>query len=366
MTTTVPVFDAILPDNPEAGITAVSFVLNPAIQHPFVALADEPQTVRLHLSQEPMRQIVTGPALLPDAPVFRLSADNKPFYIRFSAATIEQLARRFMGSANLKATTDEHAIALQGNQVVESWLVTEPARDKSAALGLTVPAGTWMLSVHIPDATYWNEQILSGQRTGFSIEALLDLAEPAALSAAPATPAQHVSKPRKRGLLARLMRAIFLSIEKVVDGPEIEIDDQTGEVFAIDADGNRTEALPDGTYTLQSGETLIVAGGKQADAPAAEAQPVQQAAEVEQAAEEAPAEPVANPEMDTLRAELEQLRQLVEQMQAANQSLEATNTELQTQLAALPAARPVKLAATPEPELTPAQIRLARAKALRG
>jgi hypothetical protein len=332
-----------------------------------VALASEEAMkapCRLHLSEQPMKQVVTGPALVPDAPIFRLSGDNKPYYIKFSAPVIESIAGRFLGSANLKNTTDEHAIALQGNQVVESWVVTDPTNDKSAALGLNVPAGTWMLSVHIPDTAYWQNEILSGNRTGFSIEAMLDLAEPALFTAEPDNqPALDEVKPntvnqpkRKKSLLARLMRAVFLSIEKIVDGPELEIDDNTQEVFTIDADGNRVAPLADGTYTLESGETLSVLEGKKSDIPAdpnvnGSAEAPAATTEVEQATETpAQAEPQANTEFDTLRAELEQLRQLIDQMQQANQTLTATNTELQTKLSAAPAAKPVKLTATPETE----------------
>ncbi len=375
-TTSVPVFDAVLPSDLEAGVTAISLVLNPAIQHPFVALRDEPVTpARVHLSVQPMKQVVTGPALVPDQPIFRLSGDNRPYYIRFTADTIEALSRRFAASGNLAKTTDEHAIALQGNHVVESWIVTDPARDKSAALGLTVPQGTWMLSVHIPDTTYWNAEIVSGNRTGFSIEAMLDLADQTLFTAEPQTPAPptNVSK-NKQSLLARLQaftRALFLNYEQLADGTGIEIDDTTHEVFAVDADGNRTALLPDGDYTLADGTAISVKDGKHVEAPVAEEAPIAAAAEVpvEQAVETPSTEPAAvapTPEVDTLRAELDALRTKIDELDAARTSLMATNAELQTQLAAQPAAKPIKLAAAATTdEMTPAQRRLARAQAMR-
>lgn len=363
--TSVPVFDAVLPDDLEGGVTAISLVLNPAIQSPFVALADEPQPVRLHLSAEPMKQVVTGPALVPDQPIFRLSGDNKGYYIRFSQATVEALSRRFMASANLAKTTHEHAIDLQGNHVVESWIVTDPTRDKSAALGLTVPAGSWMLSIYMPDIQYWNTEVVSGNRTGFSIEALLDLAEPTLFTAVPKSPAppttvsKQATQTRKKNLFQRLMAAVFLSIDKVVDGPEIEVDETTGVVYQIDEQGMRGEVIADGTYTLESGEKLIVVNSQQTSATDA-ASAAESPAPVEDvlavaAGEPLPEEPVEAPaessvslaKIDELQTEIDKLNALLQQNEEARTALSATITSLNAQLSAEPAAKPVKLAAQP-------------------
>jgi hypothetical protein len=386
------VYDVVLPDDLNAGVTAISLVLNPAIQSPFVALSAEKPL--LHFSAEPMKQVVTGPALIPDQPIFRLSADNKGYYLRFSRGTIEAISRRFMASANLAATTHEHQIALAGNHVVESWIVTDPQRDKSAALGLSVPVGTWMLSVHIPDSEYWQREILSGNRTGFSVEAYLDLAEPALFTREPQTPARLPMKTKKKHLLRRLLDAIFLSYEQLEDGRQIEIDDDTKVVYLIDADGNRGEMLADGTYTLESGETLTVAESQSvnpADAASSDAlssrhaegpAPVEDVrrpdgtsdavAAGEALTDEAPADaPAAADEkdqkIDELEAEIKRLKSLLAENEKATQSLNATVADINAKLAAQPAAKPVKLAAVPaETTLTPAQARLARAHALRG
>lgn len=363
---TVPVFDVVLPDDLTTGVSAVSFVLNPAIQHPFVALAEATPT-RLHLSAEPMQQIVTGPALVPDQPILRLSADNRPYYIRFSAETIAAISRRFMASANLAKTTDEHAIALAGNQVVENWLVIDPAQDKSTALGLNVQKGTWMLSIHIPDTTYWNEEILSGKRTGFSIEALLDLMVPD-LSKYDETTLTATPTPQKKSLMARL-RAIFLSYENLEDGSQIEIDDQTAMVYVVDADGNRGEALPDGDYKLDSGDSLTVKDGKKSDAVAdAAPEMAADAPTAEQPAEEKPSADGAEfaAKLDELQAEIDALKSKLAESELARTEMAATVTDLNTKLAAVPAAKPVKLAVVASAtEQTPAQRRLAQLRAQR-
>lgn len=55
---------------------------------------------------------------------------------------------------------------------------------------------------------------------------------------------------------------VDLTVQKVVEGPSIEIDETTGEVFEISDTGERIQPLADGDYTLESGATIKVADGK--------------------------------------------------------------------------------------------------------
>ncbi len=54
--------------------------------------------------------------------------------------------------------------------VVESWIVEDLAKDKSALYNLSVPVGTWMASVKVDDDNIWNEFVKSGKVKGFSLE----------------------------------------------------------------------------------------------------------------------------------------------------------------------------------------------------
>lgn len=71
----------------------------------------------------------------------------------------------------LMNTNHEHAVPLEQNVVVESW-ITMGENDKAAALGLNPPAGTWMLGMYVGSDKYWNEQVKTGNVKGFSIEGM--------------------------------------------------------------------------------------------------------------------------------------------------------------------------------------------------
>jgi hypothetical protein len=48
-------------------------------------------------------------------------------------------------------------------------LVIDPANDKSSALGLNYPEGTWVITMKVNSPTLWNE-IKEGKYKGYSIE----------------------------------------------------------------------------------------------------------------------------------------------------------------------------------------------------
>lgn len=269
------------------GVQTVSLVANPAIQRSWVALAAVTTTAakRVHLSTEGQKQVLTGPALLPGQEILRLDEAGNPFYITFDATTIEGTARQFAAQGRHNSTNQGHAVGLSGNVMYESWIVADPANDKASALGLDVPAGTWMLSAHIPDADYWQKEVVSGNVTGFSIEGLFDSVQLNLSAAAPA-PTPVPEKKWYQKLTAKLSALgkekaaeihAALGLEQLADGRAISIDDTTGAV-TVAADGS---ALPDGEYDLMNGGKLVVAGGVRQDGeqPAATDNPVVAAAD---------------------------------------------------------------------------------------
>jgi Putative phage serine protease XkdF len=93
--------------------------------------------------------------------------------------------------------------------------VTDPANDKAAALGIDVPAGTWMLSAHIPDADFWEKEVKSGNITGFSIEGLnfAGLASLNTLLASSLVISYCAVTPRNRGRVKVCLLAVVREIK---------------------------------------------------------------------------------------------------------------------------------------------------------
>jgi hypothetical protein len=259
----------------EQGVKTVSLVKNPAIQRGWVALsaveATAPKAQLFHLSSAGQRQVVTGPALIPGQQILRLDAEGNPFYITFDEENIAATQRQYAKQLRHTSTNEDHATDLEGNVVEESWIIEDATCDKAVALGLAdLPKGTWMLSLHVPDSEYWQNEIVSGNKLGFSIEGLFTT-EQLTLSAVPAP--TTVKKNWVTALWAALTGLgnteasavrVALGLEKLADGRTVSIDETTGAVLLVGEDGQPGEALPDGEYDLEGGGKLVVKDGVKA------------------------------------------------------------------------------------------------------
>jgi hypothetical protein len=71
---------------------------------------------------------------------------------------------------NQNNATLEHQMQLKGLSLVESWIVEDPIKDKTAFYGLKYPVGTWVGSVKVNSEKVWQEFVKTGAVKGFSIE----------------------------------------------------------------------------------------------------------------------------------------------------------------------------------------------------
>jgi hypothetical protein len=173
----------------EEGISAISIVENPAIESNFVALSDEKVEVKL-AEVDKDKQILIGPALIPNKPIYRKDENGEPYYIYFSGETVAKASELYLARGKQNNATVEHNFEVDGVSVIESWIVEDPEKDKAATYGLSVPKGTWMVTMKIYDEELWQDYVKTGDVKGFSIEGMFgavkmkeELTEEAVLSA---------------------------------------------------------------------------------------------------------------------------------------------------------------------------------------
>ena len=150
----------------DIGVDAISIVENPAIESDFVALKN--QEIKL-AEVDKEKKILMGALLIPNKPIYRNGSEGE-YYIYFSKDTIVKASQMFLQNGNQSNSTLEHSQALNGLTLVESWLVEDKAKDKTALYGLDVPVGTWMGSVKVNNDDVWNEYVKTNKVRGFSIE----------------------------------------------------------------------------------------------------------------------------------------------------------------------------------------------------
>ena len=110
-----------------------------------------------------------GALLIPQKPIYRKSGKEE-YYIFFSRKTVERASQMYLQNGNQSQSTLEHDKQLKGLTLVESWIVEDKEKDKTALYGLDVPVGTWMGSVKVDNDEVWNDYVKSGKVKGFSIE----------------------------------------------------------------------------------------------------------------------------------------------------------------------------------------------------
>ena len=150
-----------------SGIEAVSLVSTPATEENWIAL-NKQQILLKEVDKE--KRILMGAALVPNRQIYRRSEKtNDEYYIYFSKDTVRKASELFFKRSNHKNATYEHKQPIKGTTIVESWIVENTKKDKSAHYGLSVPEGTWMISMKIDDQELYNKA-KDGTIQGFSIE----------------------------------------------------------------------------------------------------------------------------------------------------------------------------------------------------
>ena len=150
----------------DIGVDAISIVESPAIESDFVALNN--QEIKL-AEVDKEKKILMGALLIPNKPIYRNGGEGE-YYIYFSKDTIVKASQMFLQNGKQSNSTLEHNQALNGLTLVESWIVEDKAKDKTALYGLDVPVGTWMGSVKVNNEDVWNEYVKTNKVKGFSIE----------------------------------------------------------------------------------------------------------------------------------------------------------------------------------------------------
>lgn len=150
------------------GIEAVSLVRFPAIETDFVYLSKVKDN-KMAFAMDEDKRLLVGPAIIPEKLIMRLDENDQEYDVFFSKETVRHAMELFMREARTNEHTLEHNSKIEGVTVVESWLVEDAKKDKSALYGFDLPVGTWMLSVKVNNMDVW-EKVKAKEVRGFSIE----------------------------------------------------------------------------------------------------------------------------------------------------------------------------------------------------
>jgi len=356
--------------NPEQvdGVFGISLVKNPAMEGNFVALSEQEKKQVIQFKEVDKEQrILIGLVLEPNKPIYRFNEKTKEeFNIVFNEDTIKNLSYSFFKNGFQTNSTIEHDSKINGVTFVESWIVQDSAKDKSAIYGFSYPVGSWVATMKVDDDKIWNDYVKTGEVLGFSIDAMLDLQEINLKSSV------NMSKVESSFLESL---TTLLGLNKTDEVKEVPIEVKLGEVKTSDGeltimyDGEELTAgadmfvmqedervaIPEGEYITEMGILVVDAESK-----LVEVKPMEE----EEVVEDAPAEMGTDAPSQTSESKQEALENaiksiLVKYSENVNEKLASFETKLSEvvkenetlkaevlEFSKAPSAKPIKSAPT--------------------
>jgi hypothetical protein len=298
------------PNDPDSGVDAIGLVQMPAIERNWRAFSKQSQQFQ---EVDKPKQILAGPLMVADKPIYRRDEDGTEYYVQFTAQAIAKIVEK------IKSNNERISFNLDHNpkNKVEAYLMGDFIIDSKMGINTPegfepLPDGSWFGFVKIPDKKKY-EEALNG-RYGFSVEGYFK-------------EKLITKKIDMKTELKQLFTSIsnLLGFEEEVPTPEPEptafesatLEDGTviqweGEiaegtaVMVVPAEGEPIQA-PDGTHTLTTGVKVTTENGMVTTIEAAE--------------EMAAVEPEPEPTPEVTEQEFASLKDQVAELVDANKKM---------------------------------------------
>lgn len=246
----LPVFRMTINEHDDVtGVDFISLVDEPAIETNFVAFSDKKKK---QFFFDTDRQMLTGPAMIPDLPIYRYDEQMGEYYVTFTKEDIEIIARKFAKQQRTLGINYQHQENSQVDSavIVEYWFISDKQNDKSNIFDFDLPIGTWMVTTYIADSKFWKDEVKSGNVRGYSIEGFLNLEM------------RNIDKNKMKTQMSKVkMKAEIKTVDGVVLSTPADSFVEGSEVYMVDGDGNEVPAT-DGDYSIENGSTISIKDGK--------------------------------------------------------------------------------------------------------
>jgi hypothetical protein len=166
----LPLYEIVVDENDETGINLISLVDEPAIITKGMAFNEN---TLMSFKEVEDKQIIVGPALIPNMKIYREDEKYGQYYVRFSPDTIEKMVEKFNKYGSNRKINIDHSNQMVDAFIMEDWIIEDEVYDKSRKYGFELPKGTYMIKVKIEDKDFWEREVKGNSKFGFSIEGLL-------------------------------------------------------------------------------------------------------------------------------------------------------------------------------------------------
>ena len=173
MERSIPTYYVTIDELEDGGIDLISLVENPAIMIKGLAFNKNEKLFQFKYDDD--KQIIAGPAIIPDFPIYRFDNEIGEYYVVFKKETIELMVEKFNKNPKQLPINLEHTSEIVPAFIKGSWIIEDSEKDKSKLYGFdSLPVGTYFIEVKVTNKEYW-ERIKKEDKTGFSIEGMMGL-----------------------------------------------------------------------------------------------------------------------------------------------------------------------------------------------
>jgi hypothetical protein len=169
----LPIYELMINEDvqDDAEVSFIALVDRPAIQKNWNAFKEN---VKFQIVSED-KQIISGPVMLADSPIYRNDNTNGEYYVVFSKDTIFKIAQKFFKKgyqANVNLMHDSNQ-QVSGVTMFESF-ISDKDRGILPMKGFEdAPDGSWFGSFKVEDDAVW-QMIKEGKVKGFSVEGVFE------------------------------------------------------------------------------------------------------------------------------------------------------------------------------------------------
>lgn len=156
-------------------VNFIGLVDRPAIEKNFQTFNENKQRAKFILDNE--RQIISGPAMVADMPIYRKDDTLGEYFVMFDKETVFEIAQKFAAKGYMQKFNLFHD---DNQQVQDVTIFNSFISDKS--LGVSPLAGfddladgSWFISAKVNNAEVW-AKVKDGTIKGFSVEGLFNYA----------------------------------------------------------------------------------------------------------------------------------------------------------------------------------------------
>ena len=172
----LPCYEITLEEDGNQGIRMVSLVKDPAIEMKGMYFSEtdyvKEQTYKFKTIED--KQIVVGPAMIPNKKILRKDENDMPYFVMFRPEVIKQMVDKFNKENNNKSINVDHSDRMVDAFIQQNWIIESSSYDKSKFYGFNnLPIGTWFIEVKVEDAAFWATEVKEEGKYGFSIEGLM-------------------------------------------------------------------------------------------------------------------------------------------------------------------------------------------------